>query len=399
MALLEQVGLREPRQAPAQRAVRRPAAARGDRARAGDPAADRARRRADREPRLGDRPEHHRPDEGAEPQARARPSSSPRTTAKVMAHANAVVRLADGKIVGPRQRRAGGRRTSAPGRRHERADLDTLQAARPDRAPQPVRQPAQDAHRRRHHLLRRAASSCVGSSLLDSIDAAMSRSIIGSVAGHIQVYSAKSKDELALFGGMGRRARPRARSTTSRKIKAALREGPQRARRSCRWASAARWSPRATPSTSTLARAARARAASSSAERRLDAGAAGADRQPEGARAADRRGAASDRKNARASSDERAIDAGGRRGGRAKARCGPRSGPTSTRDRSDTLEFLENQLAPQAADADLLFLRYVGTDLDDFPKALRPHADRRRPAGARRASAASCSRSSSTRSS
>jgi ABC-type lipoprotein release transport system permease subunit len=40
----------------------------------------------------------------------------------------------------------------------------------------------------------------VGSSLLDNIDNAMSKSIIGSVAGHIQVYSDKSKDELAIFG-------------------------------------------------------------------------------------------------------------------------------------------------------------------------------------------------------
>ena len=38
----------------------------------------------------------------------------------------------------------------------------------------------------------------VGGSLLGSIDAAMSRSITGSIAGHAQIYSAKSKDELAL---------------------------------------------------------------------------------------------------------------------------------------------------------------------------------------------------------
>jgi ABC-type lipoprotein release transport system permease subunit len=43
----------------------------------------------------------------------------------------------------------------------------------------------------------------VGGALLDSMDEAMSRSIIGSVAGHLQVYSEKSKDELALFGKMG----------------------------------------------------------------------------------------------------------------------------------------------------------------------------------------------------
>jgi ABC-type lipoprotein release transport system permease subunit len=42
----------------------------------------------------------------------------------------------------------------------------------------------------------------LGTSLLDSINDAMSRSIIGSVAGHVQVYSAKSKDELTVIGGM-----------------------------------------------------------------------------------------------------------------------------------------------------------------------------------------------------
>ena len=41
----------------------------------------------------------------------------------------------------------------------------------------------------------------IGSSMLNSMDNAMSKSIIGSVAGHIQVYSSKSKEELSLFGG------------------------------------------------------------------------------------------------------------------------------------------------------------------------------------------------------
>ncbi len=43
----------------------------------------------------------------------------------------------------------------------------------------------------------------VGGALLDSVDRSMSQSIRGSVAGDIQVYSAKSKDELAIFGAMG----------------------------------------------------------------------------------------------------------------------------------------------------------------------------------------------------
>jgi ABC-type lipoprotein release transport system permease subunit len=43
----------------------------------------------------------------------------------------------------------------------------------------------------------------VGGAVVDSLDEAMSRSIIGSVAGHLQVYSEKSKDSLALYGNMG----------------------------------------------------------------------------------------------------------------------------------------------------------------------------------------------------
>jgi ABC-type lipoprotein release transport system permease subunit len=41
----------------------------------------------------------------------------------------------------------------------------------------------------------------VGTALVDSVDASMSRSIIGSVAGHIQVYNAKSVDDLEVMGG------------------------------------------------------------------------------------------------------------------------------------------------------------------------------------------------------
>lgn len=43
----------------------------------------------------------------------------------------------------------------------------------------------------------------VGGSLVNSVSQGMARSIIGSVAGNIQVYSAKSKDELAIWGSLG----------------------------------------------------------------------------------------------------------------------------------------------------------------------------------------------------
>lgn len=39
--------------------------------------------------------------------------------------------------------------------------------------------------------------------LLDSLNQSMQRSVVGSLAGHIQIYSAASKDELALYGQMG----------------------------------------------------------------------------------------------------------------------------------------------------------------------------------------------------
>ena len=39
------------------------------------------------------------------------------------------------------------------------------------------------------------------------------------------------------------------------------------------------------------------------------------------------------------------------------------------RDPLNGLEFLENRIAPQASDADLIYLRYVGTDVDDFQKS------------------------------
>src|SRR5207248_1372892 len=39
------------------------------------------------------------------------------------------------------------------------------------------------------------------------------------------------------------------------------------------------------------------------------------------------------------------------------------------KDPLESLEFLENRIASQAADADLLFLNYVGTDFDAFQKS------------------------------
>lgn len=41
-----------------------------------------------------------------------------------------------------------------------------------------------------------------GTALTDSIERAMSQGITGSIGGHLQIYSSKAKDDLAIFGGM-----------------------------------------------------------------------------------------------------------------------------------------------------------------------------------------------------
>jgi ABC-type lipoprotein release transport system permease subunit len=46
-----------------------------------------------------------------------------------------------------------------------------------------------------------AMLTVAGSALLDSINATMTRAVTGSMAGHLQVYSAKAKDPLKLYGG------------------------------------------------------------------------------------------------------------------------------------------------------------------------------------------------------
>ena len=147
--LLERVGLRA-RQPPPQRALRRPAPARRHRPRPGDPPGAGAGRRAHRQPRLGHRQEHHRPDEGAEPRDGTTFIFSTHD-AKVMAHASAVVRSTDGRIASPR----GGGGAGGGGGHDDARDLRLPRRAAPDRLPQSVRQPRQDRHRRRHHPVRR----------------------------------------------------------------------------------------------------------------------------------------------------------------------------------------------------------------------------------------------------
>jgi len=75
----------------------------------------------------------------------------------------------------------------------------------------------------------------------------------------------------------------------------------------------------------------------------------------------------SDLKNAKTVLDARAIDQDD-----AAAVARAASDPFWSdfdKDPLESLEFLENRIASQAADADLLFLNYVGTDFKAFEKA------------------------------
>src|SRR5262245_16429996 len=63
----------------------------------------------------------------------------------------------------------------------------------------------------------------VGTSTLESIESAMTRSVTGSIAGHLQVHDAKARDALALFGSGFMGAPDIGRIADFSRVKAALR--------------------------------------------------------------------------------------------------------------------------------------------------------------------------------
>ncbi len=232
----------------------------------------------------------------------------------------------------------------------------------------------------------------LGTSLLDSVDHAMSRSIIGSVAGHVQVYSAKSKDELEVMGSFnfdGADLHPiddfaqlratllkvpnvktvvpmgiaGAIVTSGNTIDLALAElrdlYRKRARLQGESASAveqaitdkkAHVRQMVTVLAGDLANIARLQD-----ERAVP---------PEDV-AAVKRAASPEFWQELERAPRGASDAGELASPKSIAEgMGPFEGPIF-----DALEFLENRIAPQATDADMLFLRYVGTDPTVFARS------------------------------
>ncbi len=207
----------------------------------------------------------------------------------------------------------------------------------------------------------------VGSSLLDSIDRGMRTSIQGSLGGHLQVYDARSEDDLQLYGGLRGESLLEPMEDFAR-VKEVLAKVPNVRQ------VVPMGVDQAMVATSTTFDAALEKLRDDI--RRMEAG----DRSPERLRAYEAHEAhvrrmvdllAEDLQQARAIADE---------GGREfKSRMDEYEGLRRAsgeafwrdfqQDRYGALEFLENRVAPVAMENAFTFLRYVGTDVDAFFRA------------------------------
>lgn len=204
----------------------------------------------------------------------------------------------------------------------------------------------------------------VGGSALDSLDRSMSQSITGAVSGDLQVYSAKSKDELAMFGG-GMGGEPDMAVLPSfAKIKNVLSKVPN-VRAVVPMGEKTALITSGNTVDVNLARlreavkAAQAPDAPAEVRARVESLKTHVRHLVEVLKA--------ERKNADKLMDESAKD--------------PRNEEAIARASSDefwagfdadpfgSLEYLENRIAPLLSDGDMVFLRYVGTDLPAFQKA------------------------------
>jgi ABC-type lipoprotein release transport system permease subunit len=209
----------------------------------------------------------------------------------------------------------------------------------------------------------------LGNSLVDSIDSSMSRSVIGSVAGNIQVYNADSKDKLAVMGGMTMGDPDLEQIDDFAKLRASLLKVPH--------------VKAVVPMGISGALVTSGNTIDIALERLRGLVREGlhhdkwtpADEQRWKAQLAAEKDHVrqiitvlqGDLKNMKALLEDRAVN--------------PEEVATIARSASDAfwadfdkdpldaLEYLENHLAPLAVDADLLFIRYVGTDLGSFAKS------------------------------
>lgn len=208
--------------------------------------------------------------------------------------------------------------------------------------------------------------------LLDSVNQSMARSVVGSVAGHVQIYSAKSKDELALFGQMGGDP-DLAAMTEYPKLKAALEKIPNvqavvpmglsgalitsgnivdRTLESLRGLYRAKNGESSDPALTALSK--------DELEQRIESEKAHV-RQIIKVLRGDAEKAAHDLLDAKAVDPENVAAL--------QKVSSNEFWDGFDADPYGALEFLENRVAPQVTDSSLLFMRYVGTDLDAFQQS------------------------------
>ncbi len=206
----------------------------------------------------------------------------------------------------------------------------------------------------------------LGTSLLDSVDHAMSRSIIGSVAGNLQVYSARSKDELEVMGSFNFEGADLEPIDDFAKLRDTLKAIPN--------------VKEVVPMGISGAIVTSGNTIDVALAELRDLYRKRPPLQGEAAEAMDR--AIADKKahvrqmvtvlegdlaNITRLQDERAVppeDVAA-----VKQAASPEFWAGFDKAPLDGLEFLENRIAAQATDADMLFLRYVGTDPAAFARS------------------------------
>ncbi len=203
----------------------------------------------------------------------------------------------------------------------------------------------------------------VGAALLHSVTDGMSKSIIGTLAGDVQVYSARSKDDLSLFGNMG--GEPDLQQIDQfEKLKKALEGLPNVARVVPMGISAALVTSGNTIDVvlEKLRDAVRKKLAGDSSP--------AVQEQIEAQRRHVQQIVTvlqSQQKNRDAIVDQTRLTKDDEENARnLKRAADPAFWAGFDEAPLDSLEFLENKIAPQSADADMLYLRYVGTDMDAF---------------------------------
>lgn len=203
----------------------------------------------------------------------------------------------------------------------------------------------------------------VGGSFLDSLDRSMSESVTGSVSGDIQVYSAKSKEDLEIFGGMMGSDSDIAPIPSYEKLEAAIGDVP-----GVEAVVPMGFKGAMITSGNTIdVMLARLRSA---VEKARAEGATDAERAQVESLKQHVRHIVSlldvQRANANKLITEEAKDP---RADEAIARASSEDFWASfDADPFASLEYLENRIAPLLSDGDMLFIRYMGTDLDKFAR-------------------------------